>query len=196
MLDAMSKSRRLWVVTAAVVIGAVVADCAGPPPEPAAEPEPVFDALAEAEVIMTLERQWSQRLLADDVDWIVDLHTADAWQLPPDGEPVVGHEALRAAWEAMALTEGLEITWETTLAKVSASGDMAYDLGSATITTPDGRSQAAKYLVVWVRQGGRWKVAADMFSPNSPASPNGPNDPNDPNSPNGPDSPAGGLDDS
>ncbi len=155
-------------ILAAATIACCAVACRGPRVEPAAAPEPVFDAAAEAQVIMALERQWSQRLLADDVDWIVDLHAEDAWQLPPNAEPIVGHEALRAAWEAMALTEGLEITWETSLAKVSAAGDMAYDLGSATITTPDGLSQPAKYLVVWVRQGGRWKVAADMFSPNGP----------------------------
>jgi ketosteroid isomerase-like protein len=157
----------LRLVVSTVAICAVLA-CVGPQAEPVAEPEPAFDPAAEAQVILALERQWSERLAADDVDWIMDLHAEDAWQLPPNAEPIAGPEALRAAWEGMALTEGLEISWEPTFARVSESGDMAYDLGSATITTADGQSQAAKYLVVWVREGGRWKVAADMFSLNAP----------------------------
>lgn len=151
---------------AGAALAVLLTACRAPETVPAAGPEPAFDAAAEAEVIKALERQWMQRLLADDVDWIVDLHTEDAWQLPPGAEPIVGREALRDAWEEVAATEGLEIDWEPTLARVSASGDMAYDLGSATVTTPDGQSVPSKYLVVWMRQGGRWKVAADMFSPN------------------------------
>jgi len=165
-MTSLPRAVRLLALVPGLLVILVAAGCREPPAEEVAELEPVFDAVAEAQVIMALERQWSQRLLANDVEWIVDLHAADAWQLPPGGEPIVGHEALRAAWEAMAFTEGLELTWETSVAKVSASGDMAYDLGSALISTPDGRSQPAKYLVVWVRQGGQWKVAAEMFSPN------------------------------
>ena len=140
--------------------------CSPPREEPVAVPESPFDAAAESQVILAIEREWTERLAADDVDWIVDLHAEGAWQLPPGAEPITGTEALREAWEAMALTEGLEITWEPTVARVSQSGDMAYDLGGATITNPDGSEVPAKYLVVWVREGGRWKVAADMFSPN------------------------------
>jgi ketosteroid isomerase-like protein len=98
----------------------------------------------------------------------VSLFAAQGRQFPPNAEPVVGSKALRAAWETMANTEGLEITWEPAEAHVSASGDMSYDFGAAQITTPDGRVQAAKYVVVWVRQNGEWKVAVDIFNTNSP----------------------------
>ena len=33
---------------------------------------------------------------------------------------------------------------------VSASGDMAWDYGTATVTTPDGVTTPMQYLVVWV----------------------------------------------
>ena len=166
MSDSSKSSYRVLVVASGILATLLVSACAQPPAEPVAEPEPAFDAAAEAEVIMALERQWSEKFGADDVDWIMDLHTDDAWQLPPNAEPITGAEGMRAAWEGMAFAEGLEISWEPTLAKVSASGDMAWDMGSATITNPDGSVVPAKYLVVWTREDGRWKVAADMFSPN------------------------------
>ena len=59
----------------------------------------------------------------------------------------------------------LDARWESTEAHVSASGDMAYDIGTVTINTPEGPIPA-KYVVIWVRQDGEWKVAVDMFSNN------------------------------
>ena len=123
------------------------------------------DTAAEADTIMALEREWSQKFGDGDIEWIMDLHAADAVQLPPGAEPVVGLDAMRAAWQGMIDTEGLEISWQPTAAYVSTSGDMAYDYGTATMTTPDG-SAPMKYLVVWTRQDGQWKVAADMFNAN------------------------------
>ena len=165
MMDTSPKNRPYWAMLSVAVTAALLAACAAPP-EPAEEPEPTFDPVAEAQVILALEREWVDRLAADDVDWIVDLHADDAWQLPPGAEPITGAEALRAAWEAMALPEGLVISWDPMVARVSQSGDMAYDHGRATITNPDGTVVPAKYMVVWVRESGQWKVAADMFSPN------------------------------
>jgi ketosteroid isomerase-like protein len=130
--------------------------------------EQAVDTSAEESAIMTLESEWSDRFGADDVDWIVALHAEGAVQLPPQAPLVSGSEALRAAWAGMAGAEGLEISWSSTMAKVAPSGDMAYDYGTATMTTPDGVAHPMKYLVVWVRVDGEWKVAADMFNANEP----------------------------
>ena len=126
----------------------------------------MVDTEAEAEAIMALETEWSSKFGAGDLDYVVNIHAADAIQLPPNAELVVGTEALRTAWSGMM--EGLTASWESTAAVVSASGDMAWDYGTATVTTPDGVTTPMKYLVVWVREDGEWKVAADMFSANVP----------------------------
>jgi ketosteroid isomerase-like protein len=116
-----------------------------------------------AEAILALEREWSDRFQAKDIDWIIGHHWDDARQLPPGAPAVVGTEALRAAWQEMADTEGLSLEWEPIHAK--ASGDLAYDVGKGVLTTPDGVSRPVKYVVVWERRGGEWKIAVDMFSP-------------------------------
>lgn len=122
---------------------------------------------ASVDEILALEREWCARLKSRDIDWIVNLFHPEGLQLPPGGEAVKGAAALRAAWQALANTEGLEIDWEPAAARVSAAGDMAYDYGAATIRTPDGRRQPAKYAVVWVRRDGAWKVALDIFNANA-----------------------------
>jgi ketosteroid isomerase-like protein len=128
--------------------------------------QPAVDTAAEAQAIMALEREWSSRFGEGDIDYIMSIHAANPVQLPPGAELVAGAEALRAAWQGMIDTEGLTASWEPTEAHVSTSGDMAYDIGTAMLTTPDGTVQAMKYMVVWVREDGEWKVAADMFNAN------------------------------
>jgi ketosteroid isomerase-like protein len=119
---------------------------------------------AESENIMNLQKMWSDKFGEDDVNWIVNLHASDAIQFPPGAGIAQGHEALTAAWEGMANTEGLEISWTSTAAFVSASNDMAYDHGVANVKNPDGSEVSAKYVVVWTRINGEWKVALDIFN--------------------------------
>ena len=134
------------------------------PEEPVATPQPTLDVAAEAELIMDLERSWATAVAEGDIEGIMSYHAANAIVMPPGAPPIVGTEAIRADWQGMLDTEGLEVTWEPTEAFVAASGDMAYDYGTATVTTPDGVVSPMKYAVVWVREGGEWKIAIDMFN--------------------------------
>jgi uncharacterized protein (TIGR02246 family) len=151
---------------AAAFMATVFAMACTPPAEEPAPAEPVVDIAAEEAAIMELEREWSAMFGARDVDAILNLHAADAVQLPPGMEPVIGQEALRAAWEGFATLEGFDVSWEPTAAHVSPDGNMAYDYGTSSMTLPDGTVQNGKYLVVWVKVDGEWKVAADMFNSN------------------------------
>ncbi len=120
----------------------------------------------DEETLMALEREWTQRFAGGDVDWIVAAHAPEAQQFPPDAAPVVGQEAIRAAWQGMADAEGLSLVWEPTKAFVSSSGDMAWDYGAGKLTNPGGEAQDVKYVVIWKRVDREWKVVMDMFSPN------------------------------
>jgi ketosteroid isomerase-like protein len=151
------KPKGTWLVIAAVALVA----CQGASQDAATSG---VDTAAEAAAIMSLEREWSAKFQEEDLEWIVNLHATNGRQFPPNAEPIVGREALRTQWEAMF---DLDASWESVEAHVSASGDMAYDFGTATIITPEGPAPS-KYLVVWVREDGEWKVAVDMFSPNQP----------------------------
>ena len=43
---------------------------------------------------------------------------------------------------------------------------MAYIYGEANINLPDGQDEGAKYVIVWVKEGADWKIAADIFNTN------------------------------
>ncbi len=154
------------VLTILVPVAVLSTACAAGESDAGGQTPQAVDTEAEAGAIMALEAEWSNRFSAGDVDWIMNLQAENAVQLPPDAEIVVGAKALRALEEDLATTDGLEASWESTFARVSPSGDMAYDYGTASMTTPDGDTHAMKYLVVWVREDGEWKVAADMYNAN------------------------------
>ena len=98
-----------------------------------------------------------------DLDGIMALMAQDSVLIMPGSEPVVGIEDIRRATSTMLSSED-QISWESDFAYVSSSGDMAYDYGTATTRLTDGSSVEGYYLVVWIKENGEWKVAADMFN--------------------------------
>jgi ketosteroid isomerase-like protein len=66
---------------------------------------------------------------------------------------------------------GLKVTFGPTSVHESASGDLAYEVGTwATgFDTPAGRhDDHGKYIVVWRKIEGAWKVMADIFNSDVP----------------------------
>ena len=47
---------------------------------------------------------------------------------------------------------------------VESAGDLAYETGKVTIVARDGATSSARYLVVWKREGGSWKLHRDIWN--------------------------------
>ena len=113
--------------------------------------------------ISKLETEWSDKFGARDLDGITALLVKDTILIVPGSKPIVGAEDVRAATEAMLKSEDA-VSWKSDFALVAPSGDMAYDYGTATTKLANGSIVQGQYLVVWVKENGQWKVAADMFN--------------------------------
>ena len=90
----------------------------------------------------------------------------------PTSPPIEGAEAIAAVWESWSELPNVDIDFGNTRIEVSSSGDLAYDYGWYTFDfdTDNGRvMDKGKYIVVWKKVGGVWKVAADIFNTNLPA---------------------------
>lgn len=120
--------------------------------------------IIESKKIMALANMWSDKLAEGDVDWIMNIHATGSIQFPAGAKMIQGEEAMRAAWTGMINTEGLDVSWKSTAAFVSASNDMAYDYGIVKVKSPDGSTEDGKYLVVWTREDGEWKIALNMYN--------------------------------
>jgi len=121
------------------------------------------DVAAEAERITGIESEWSNMFGAKDLDGISALLAKDSVLIMPGVAPIVGAENVRRATRTLMESDD-EVSWKSDQATVAPSGDMAYDYGTATTTLADGLVVEGYYLVVWIKEDGAWKVAADMFN--------------------------------
>lgn len=135
-------------------------------PEAAADTAGQGDAAAEA--IRQLDRQWVQMVADKDTAGIVQLYVEGSGRImPPQAPAMVGQEALRQFWGAAVNFPKLTFGPDTIV--VSGGGDMAVDIGTATYRTPDASSDTqGKYVVVWTKRDGEWKVLSDIFNTNAP----------------------------
>ena len=63
------------------------------------------------------------------------------------------------------------MTFGPTDITISEAADMAYDIGTWSIAFTSDKGPAkdhGKYVVVWKKVGGDWKVAADIFNSDGP----------------------------
>lgn len=113
--------------------------------------------------IKALEAKWSDLFGSRDIEGIMALMARNSILIMPGSAPIVGSKDIRRATEAM-LESSDSVSWQSEFAFVAPSGDMAYDYGRALTKSADGAEIEGYYLVVWVKENGVWKVAADMFN--------------------------------
>lgn len=127
------------------------------------EPAPTFDTADVKAHLIALEKEWSLSLQAGDLDTAMAFVSSDPMILVPNAPPIEGRDAFRNVVQTM-IEDEFEYSWEPVRAVVSPSGDMAYDYGRSYVRRPDGTVAEGNYLVVWIREGGEWKVAVDMVN--------------------------------
>lgn len=134
---------------------------------PSAQGLSASELAAQREVLMALERQWSEMYGRGDVQGITALLTEDSLLLAPGKDPAVGRDKVVVMTRELMAAEaadGMSVAWKPVDATVSSCGDMAWDYGQAKTRLADGTLVEGAYLVVWTRQDGQWKVAADIFN--------------------------------
>jgi uncharacterized protein (TIGR02246 family) len=102
-----------------------------------------------------------------DAAGVAAAYTADARILPPGAAAMSGRQAIEQFWQSVMDMGVREVDLRTEQAE--AVGDLAYEVGSATLTIQPTGSAAStdivKYVVVWKRQaGGAWQLAVDIWN--------------------------------
>lgn len=111
--------------------------------------------------------KWEVAFNAGDLDALVAMYTVDARLLPPNGEMGKGAEAVRASFSEM-IDAGLR--GELATIDAMAVGDLGHRIGTYKLNTGDGTPvDEGKYIEVWRKVGGEWRIAADIWNSNLPA---------------------------
>lgn len=121
--------------------------------------------------IRELDEQWVAAVAARDTAAIVNVYASDGRFMVPNAPAASGGDAIRSTWAGLLALPNLSLTFEPTSIHVSDDATMAYDVGTYRLAYdgPTGRVEDnGKYLVVWEKRGGEWKVVADMINTDRP----------------------------
>lgn len=117
---------------------------------------------ADSSVITSRSDVWEQSLNAKDLDTLVGLYTTDARLMPPGGETMTGHDAVRTAFGGM-MDAG--IGGELTTVQASVAGDIGYNVGTFNLTSGGEVIDTGKFVELWQRGAdGEWRIAGDIWN--------------------------------
>jgi len=121
-------------------------------------------AAAQKAQIDAINAKWMELFNKGDFAGIAELYTVDAVAFPPGSPMVRGKAAIGAMWKGMAEQVGNP---KITALEVKRLGPAtAREIGTFSLTTKGSSPKeiSGKYLVLWERVRGQWKLAADIWN--------------------------------
>src|SRR5262245_31063472 len=158
--------RSLTVLTFA--IGVMVSGCTQPAPSAA----PRADLAGEEKAIREMDARWLKAAQTRDPSGEAAVFASDGVAYRVHNEPLVGPAAYQAfQTKFYAENPKASANWSTDMIRVAESGDLAIQTGefhnTALGTTGDGEDRG-RFVTVWKKTNGEWKVAHDIGSTTMP----------------------------
>jgi uncharacterized protein (TIGR02246 family) len=122
------------------------------------------DARAEIEAV---NREFEAAAAKGDGKAAAALYTANGQALPAGSAAVSGTEAIAKFWQGV-FDSGVKGVKLKTL-EVEAHGDVAHEVGEYELADAAGKVlDRGKYVVLWKKEGGRWKLHRDIWTTSMP----------------------------
>lgn len=100
-----------------------------------------------------------------DAAGMAALYTENGMVLPPNDDFVEGRQQIQNFWQRV-MDMGVK-SIDLHIREVEQLGDTAYEVSRATLSLENGQViDQSKYVVVWKRQNGEWKLHRDIFNSN------------------------------
>lgn len=158
-----------------MVLSSLAAACAQPAPAPAPAPPPKPDLAAEERAIRDADARWLKFAQARDAAGEGAMFAADGIAVRQQGVEFTGPAAIEAyAAKDYAANPKSQTTWTTDSIRVAESGELAVQTGQTHVVNagPKGVGEnRARFVTVWRKINGEWKVAYDMSTPITPQPP-------------------------
>src|SRR5262249_15279677 len=101
---------------------------------------------------------------------VAKLYTETGRLYPPNQPIIEGREAIAAFWDGAMKTGVRQVALRTN--EVVSLGMFAAETGEAILTGADGPViHEGKYIVIWQRVDGRWRLHRDCWNSSRPATP-------------------------
>ncbi len=101
-------------------------------------------------------------MLAGNAEAVGDLYSEDALVFPPGAKLVSGRPAIVAFWQG-GIDAGIK-DFSLKTVSIESEGDLAFEVGAVRIVASDDQTTDARYLVVWKRVMGVWKLHRDIWN--------------------------------
>ena len=118
--------------------------------------DPMLDKLAA---------EFEAAFKAKDAAKVAAFYAEDAVMMPPNEASVKGRKAIEAHY-ANEFKQGFT-NLDLNPTESAISGQQAFETGSSSIVLPNGSTDKGKYVVVYKRVAGAWKIAYDIFNSDS-----------------------------
>jgi len=124
----------------------------------------VVPAVAQKAQIEAVNAKWMELFNKGDFGGIAELYTVDAIAFPPGSAMARGKAAIGAMWKGLAEQAGNPKVITLEVKRLGPAA--AREIGTFSLTTkgPSPKEISGKYLVVWERVRGQWKLAADIWN--------------------------------
>jgi uncharacterized protein (TIGR02246 family) len=131
----------------------------------------LFTTGALAQSVQEMQKmadEWAAAFNKGDIATVANAYKDDAVVFPPGGDMVKGKQAIQSFWTEVA--KGIQAD-HFKVTDVRALGpDAAREQGYAVFKTKGDKPQemVGKYVVVWEKVDGKWKLDSDIWNLNKP----------------------------
>ncbi len=129
-----------------------------------------FDVTAMKKIIEEKNNQFTKAHITGDSAFLVNIFTQDAKAFPPNSDVVIGRPAIAVVTSQYLKLDIKEFREETTA--FYGNEDYLIDEGSYYFRYgKDNTIDKGKYLNVWKKEDGDWKIYSNIWNTNMPATP-------------------------
>ncbi len=140
---------------------------------PQISPAKGIDMAKEIEALMQADRDFDLATAKQGVEGWVSFFAKDGSMVR--SRLVTGHDAIREVMTPFFADPATSLRWTPVYATVAASGDLGYTHGTYVLKGTDAENNPVvlygRYVSIWKKENGRWRVAIDLGTPGQPTPP-------------------------